>query len=106
MDKTITLTLLIVSAGFTVLLDYFAKKWSLERSGINLALTFVCSACITAFYMTALLREKLIIASFIWSLLAEFGFILLAIFVFHETLNTKQWVAVFLGFVSLILFII
>lgn len=83
--------------------DYFAKTWSLSRSGIWFALAVVAYGGSVFFYVPTLLREGLVLTSMLWNIFTGIGFLLIGLLVFRESLTVMQWIGVGLGFASLVL---
>jgi multidrug transporter EmrE-like cation transporter len=102
MTKIPAAILLMLSATSVVSGDYFAKLWSVNRSGTILALALVAYACSGIFYTPTLVRNGLVVTSLIWSLVSTVGFLVIGFAIFKENLTLAQGIGVAFGVVSLV----
>lgn len=96
--------LLILSAMGIVTGDFFAKYWS-ESKEITYFIGALSGYFLAAiFYIPTLLREQLISAAILCSFLEAFGCLVIGFIVFKEKFSTIEFVGIFFGILSLILF--
>jgi|GEM_PF-850164 len=103
MSKVPVGALLMLSAASVISGDYFAKLWSVNRSGTLLALALVAYACSGIFYTPTLIKNGLVVTSLIWSLVSTIGFLVIGFAIFKENLTFAQSVGVAFGVVSLLI---
>lgn len=96
--------LIVASATFTILGDYFGKLWSINLHPIFFWLNVTFYTLSSLFFIPALLKEGLTITSVVWSLLSIIGFMFIGLVLFKEVLTVVQVVALIFGVISLILF--
>jgi len=94
--------LLLLSAASNIVGDFFAKFWSTNHRHTYFTAAILSFLCSGVFYAFTLLREQLIVASMIWSILSIMGFLFIGLFIFHEELSSVQTVGVGLGVASLV----
>src|SRR4051812_19589454 len=97
------IVLLVLSAIFAAAGDGLGKYWSLHPNWRLFALSLLVYLIGAAIYMSTLLREGLAETAIVWTILSATGFLLIAFFVFHESLAPLQYAGIALGVVSILL---
>ncbi len=98
---------LLVFAGSitTIVGDYLAKRWSVA-GGLEGFPAIALYAITGALFMSSLKFGELTIMNAVWSILVFVLTSCIGLFIFHERLSHMQWVALSLGFLSILLFLI
>lgn len=94
---------LLGSAAAVVAGDYFAKKWSIDRTTSFFWLSVILYAIASQLYLPTLLKEGLVVTSILWTVISSVGFIFIGIYFFQEHLTVVQWVGVGFGFIAVCL---
>lgn len=97
--------LILAGAIATVLADYLSEVWS-RGGGHGWMLAVVLYALTGAAFTYSLKFGELTILNAAWSVGVFVVTSCLGLFIFHERLSTTQWVALGLGFLSILLFIL
>lgn len=93
-----------LGAALTVFADYQAKRWSLSPSPWLLTTIIVLYAASGLAFTYALRFGKLTVLNAIWTIAVFTITSALGLLFFHERLSRIQFLALILGFVSIILF--
>ncbi len=96
------IVLLIISAIFVMIGDYFAKMWSIDRKYYYYILTLLFYYSGPIFYIPTLLRETLVITSLFWILFTTMGFLFVGIIMFKESFTINQMIGIVFGIISII----
>ncbi len=98
--------LLVFSGAIaTVLADYLAETWS-RVGGYGWLLAIGLYLISGATFIYSLKFGELTILNATWSIWVFIITSCVGLFIFHERLSTVQWVALVLGFLSVLLFIL
>jgi len=95
---------LVISSIFFAIGEFFAKKWGMQPGIALMIKVLILYALSSMFWLPALLhKNQLLIMGTAWLILALVVTVLLGFFVFHEKLNTLQWLGIILALAALIL---
>lgn len=88
----------------TVLADYLAETWS-RAGGYGWVVALILYATSGAAFIYSLKFGELTILNAAWSIWVFLITSCVGLYIFHERLSTIQWIALVLGFLSILLFI-
>ena len=96
--------LVILGGTATVIADWFAKSWSLNRIWTYLAIAGLLYLVTGISFAVSLTMGKLTVLNAFWSVFIFLASTILGALVFHESVNGIQKTALAFGFVSIFLF--
>ena len=102
--KIPALAWLVLSALFFAGGEYLSKTWATQPSINKTIFVVLCYALGTLTWLPAMLhKNQLAVMGTIWLLLATIATIVIGVFVFHESLNTLNWIGIILAIFALFL---
>jgi len=95
---------LLISSVFFAAGEFLSKKWSLTPNLKTTIFVLLAYAISSLIWLPSLLhKNQLATMGTIWSVLSIVATVTIGIFIFHERLNTMQWLGVVLALVALTL---
>lgn len=101
--KVPIIVLLLISACFVALGDFFAKSWSINQKNLFYLLSFFSYGVVAIFYLPTLLKESLVVTTVIYSIFIILVSIFVGMIIFGETLSSAKLAGVALGIISLVI---
>ncbi len=96
-------SLILLSGLFLIIGDYFAKFWSQDQKGILFFLAIVSYILYGVFFIPSLLKDGLVVTALSVILINILGFLIIGLWIFHETLTYLQVVGLIFGIISIVL---